>query len=300
MKIAILSDIHANATALEQVLGAIQDVQQTWFLGDAVDRGPQSEPVIRWWMDLNQQAGARWLMGNHDAMLAEILTPAEMETINAVHREDNQFHRQEIQALPELLDFVQENFTRQACEPQEVIQDGALYVLTHASLIDGLGLYTYVYSWKVEITLPNEFTALEKRCQNAGMPGIMLCGHTHVPMLCSAQRGGAGEWEIRSEKVLAGHTYPLDPSRLWIINPGSVGQPRDLDKRAAFAVLDAAKRSVTFHRVEYDWRSVARELIRLGRHQIYPQVLRDAAIDSITPDEWIQHYQMAKEESDEL
>jgi diadenosine tetraphosphatase ApaH/serine/threonine PP2A family protein phosphatase len=302
MKIAILSDIHANQVALEHVLKCARSLGagDIWFLGDAVDRGPYSQPILAWLRELDQQADSRWMIGNHEALLAGILTPEEIATFNVLPREDNLHHRAELQALPDVWDFVRTRFTRQAWLPQEVIQAGALYVLVHASLTDGPGFFTLLYPWNIEISLPREFGALEKRCQTAGMPGVMFFGHTHVPTLIFGQRGSAGKWEIGAEAIVPGKTYHLDPSRLWLINPGSVGQPRDLDNRTAFAVLDTSARSITFHRVTYDWRSVARELLRLNRHPRLAEILRDANVDSKTPEAWREHYRKAREVPDEF
>ncbi len=302
MKIAVLSDIHANNIALQATLQRAQaaEVQHTWFLGDVVDRGPYSQPILTWLRHLDQEDGVHWVIGNHDALLAEILTSDEVATFNVLPREDNQFHREEIESLPDLWNFVRNRFTRQASQPKEIICDDSLYVLVHSSLTDWLGLSTYLYAWKVEISLRREFMGLEKRCQVTGMPGIMFFGHTHVPTLISGQRQVDGEWDINAESIFPGQTYYLDPSKLWLVNPGSVGQPRDMDNRAAFATLDTATRNITFHRVPYDWRSVARQLIGLGRHPQFSDILRDAKVDFDTPEFWLEHYRKAKDTLDEL
>ncbi|MCX6064177.1 MAG: metallophosphoesterase family protein, partial [Chloroflexi bacterium] len=258
MKIALLSDVHANQAALDCVLAAtkIAGTQQTWFLGDVVDRGPTSSTTLAWLRDQEKGFGMRVVVGNHDAMLAEILRPNEWETVNSMWQEDNRYHRSEVQALPELWELVRSRFTRPAWEPQDIDLDGAHYSLVHASLTDGPGFFTYNYASKTDVSLVREFTELEKRCQAAGLPGIMCFGHTHVPTLVSAQRKENGTWKIDDEYYIQpGQSYALDPTRFWLINPGSVGQPRDLDNRAAFAVLDTQGRNITFHRVSYDWRS---------------------------------------------
>ncbi|MEE9212343.1 MAG: hypothetical protein V3U29_06790, partial [Phycisphaeraceae bacterium] len=81
-------------------------------------------------------------------------------------------------------------------------------------------------------------------------------GHTHVPMVFEAPAANGGG-SLTSREVVAymprdGVSIPLDPQRRYICNPGSVGQPRDADPRASFAVLDLAHATFTVHREDYD------------------------------------------------
>jgi predicted phosphodiesterase len=304
MKILLLSDIHANETALKKVFDvAYSDsygAQETWFLGDIVDRGPFSEPTLNWLKEQHEIGKAIFTVGNHETMITGQLKSDEWKTVNELWIEDCHNHRKEIQANSGLWEFAQTNFTRQNLNPKEFELDGTLYVLVHASLTDYAGFYTSIYPWTTEVILPREFTKLLVRCQVKNKPGVMCFGHTHVPTLISAERKQDQSWSIYSQLIIPGETYKLDPEKLWLVNPGAVGQPRDLDTRTAFAILDTTAHTVTFHRAEYDWRSVIRKLAELERNPELVNILWTAQIAPGTPPPWQDHYRIAKDVSDVL
>lgn len=93
---------------------------------------------------------------------------------------------------------------------------------------------------------------------DSGWPGVAFCGHTHVPMLAWMQAG-----EVFDTVPSGDHRWPQEAQAV-LINPGSVGQPRDFDPRAAFAVVDLASRSMVQHRIEYDVDKAAEAVSAAG------------------------------------
>jgi diadenosine tetraphosphatase ApaH/serine/threonine PP2A family protein phosphatase len=167
------------------------------------------------------------------------------------------------------------------------------YVLVHSSQKDPLGLHRSVYAWQEDIFLPQEFAALEERSLTSGRPSIQLYGHTHVPTLVYGQRVGE-DFAYHAVKVCPGQTYSLEAG-LAIINPGSVGFPRDRDNRAAYTLLDTAGRMLTFLRVGYDWMETAQKLAREGYPDLLRNRLRFADVAGDTPQDWKKHFEKVRE-----
>jgi diadenosine tetraphosphatase ApaH/serine/threonine PP2A family protein phosphatase len=110
---------------------------------------------------------------------------------------------------------------------------------------------------------------LERIAAHTEWPRVALCGHTHIPMLAwldsesheSEHREGSATWPRRARAV--------------IVNPGSVGQPRDTDRRAAFAVIDTDAHRVEFVRIEYDVASAVQDIRDAGLPEEYASRLED-------------------------
>jgi len=104
-----------------------------------------------------------------------------------------------------------------------------------------------------------------------------------------------GDFDLEPVRVFHAEEYSLG-TELTLVNPGSVGQPRDLDQRAAYATLDTAARTVTFRRVTYDWRETAQDMCVEGYPESLIDRLRDAPVDEkATPDDWLAHFREARE-----
>jgi diadenosine tetraphosphatase ApaH/serine/threonine PP2A family protein phosphatase len=214
MRIAVLSDVHANLPALEAVLAALGPVDAIWHLGDIVGYGPHPDEVV----DRLRQLGAVGVRGNHDAAAldlerAEWFNPDARRAIEWTAGHITPATRGWLARLPERLEI-----------------DGI--TLVHGSPRDP--------TWEY-ITTPSGARA------NLGAFGTshLLFGHTH---LGGAFRDKDGRME--AIEALDGATLVLDSRRV-LANPGSVGQPRDGDSRASAAILDTSSSTLTWHRVAY-------------------------------------------------
>lgn len=213
MRIAVLSDIHANLPALDAVLEAAGDVDGIWHLGDVVGYGPDPDGVV----DRLREVGALGVRGNHDAAA---VGGNEIDWFNPEARRAMEWTRQAISpSTVEWLRALPERRSLEGCE------------LVHGSPREPL--WEYVTS--ASIARAN----LDVLDQPIG-----LHGHTHVPIAWIDERGRVVHHAPRDGRLeLAG--------RLALVNPGSVGQPRDGDPAAGFLILEPERGQVTWHRVPY-------------------------------------------------
>lgn len=214
MRVAVLSDIHGNLPALLAVLDAIGPVDALWQLGDIVGYGPQPDAVVTALRD----AGAGGVRGNHDA--------AALGLIDAGAFNDDA--RIAIEWTTACLDAPARDWL--AALPQRTV-DGD-FTMAHGSPRDPI--WEYVYSTPVARANLGAFDT--PHC---------LVGHTHVPLAFRVQDG-----HIETIQPSHGSTLRLDGGRT-ILNPGSVGQPRDGDPRACGMILDTDAMSVEWRRVRY-------------------------------------------------
>ena len=215
MRIAVLSDIHANLPALDAVLAAAGDVDAIWHLGDVVGYGPDPDGVV----DRLREVGAVGVRGNHDAAACG---GSEIEWFNPDARRAMEWTRSAIsEATLGWLSDLPERRTVGQCE------------LVHGSPREPL--WEYVTS--VPVARAN-LALLEAP--------IGLHGHTHLPIAFLDEDG-------RVDVVGPGRDSELElRGRRALVNPGSVGQPRDGDPEASFMVLDPDTGRVQWHRVPYD------------------------------------------------
>jgi len=215
MRLAVLSDIHANLAALEAVRDAMPEVDEVWVLGDIVGYGPQPNEVIA----ALQEMGARSVMGNHDG--------AAIGQVDA-----GWFNPDAARAIGWTSEVIDDNARAYLATLPEVRRDGDLTAV-HGSPRDP----TWEYITGPDVAGAN-LAAFDTR--------ICLHGHTHVPIVFRAD-------DDRVEVVAAtpGSPVTIREGRL-LLNPGSVGQPRDGDPASSFVVLDTDAGTATFHRVSYD------------------------------------------------
>jgi diadenosine tetraphosphatase ApaH/serine/threonine PP2A family protein phosphatase len=231
MKVAVVSDIHANLVALETVLGAIGAVDALWVTGDTVGYGPDPSDVLA----LLIERKATIVAGNHDRAVAR---GEDLELFNSPAALAARMHQSWLSAA--------ERDTLAAL-PTTLETEGV--TLCHGSLRDPLWEY---------VTNPRSAAA------SLALARTPHCcaGHTHVPALFrelpDAERPGRVRYET---------PYPLEPRAF--LNPGSVGQPRDGDPRAAYAVLDLAAGTVTFHRSPYRVDETQRRIRARGLPAIF-------------------------------
>lgn len=218
MKVAILSDIHGNRQAFEAVLDAIEasECQEMWCLGDLVGYGADPDACV----ELARRHAAICLAGNHDLGVRGTLPLEQFSRGAALAAE---WTRETIGA--ETREYLE------ALEPQRLDEPVGLY---HASPRDPV--WEYVLS-----PLQAEL------CLDAQRHRLCLIGHSHVALTFSRAAGASATGQTR----LADEELNLDAGE-WLINPGSVGQPRDGDPRAAWLELDIGGWSAVYRRTEYD------------------------------------------------
>lgn len=232
MNVAVISDIHANLHALEAVLEDIEaaGVDEIWCLGDAVGYGAfPNECVAR----LAERCEVL-LLGNHDlAALREIdISTFSSSAAIATRWTRDHLNNESIEILRDL----KETSSRR--------EEFGMY---HASPRDPV--------W--EYVVDTELAEDNLDCQEER---IALIGHSHIALYFTRI-----DEMSRVSSVLAPEGTDLTMSKgKWLLNPGSVGQPRDGDPRAAWAELDTETFRVRFHRVEYPVESAAEAIREAG------------------------------------
>lgn len=228
MRTLILSDIHANLNALEAVLQAADEVDQVWFLGDVVGYGPNPNECIEL---LRAQPNLQALMGNHDAALMDFISVDRFnfeaaEAIRVQTRMITQDSRDFLELLRLKLEI--DDITLVHGSPRNPIWE---YILSSATAKANL----------------NDFST--QGC---------LIGHTHVPSIFVQNNDGS------VQTLLPDNGDRWKPNGRFILNPGSVGQPRNFDPRSAFVIWDDEEGTFLFKRVVYEIESVAEQIMRLG------------------------------------
>ena len=226
MRVAVLSDIHANLAALEAVLAAVDldAPDEIWCLGDLVGYGARPNECC----EIVRERATTCLGGNHDLAVRGTIDLSDFSGDAGIAAE---WTRRVITA--EALAFLE------TLEPLGTAHDVALY---HGSARDPV--------W--EYVLSDEAAAATLAVTDAQ---TVLVGHSHVELAVSSTGAGG----------LAPHgtTIDLAASRR-LLNPGSVGQPRDGDPRAAYLTLDLEARTARFERVEYDIERTQQEIRAAG------------------------------------
>ncbi len=212
MRVALLSDVHANLVALESVLAALPAVEEIWVMGDTVGYGPDPADTLA----LLRERGAVMVAGNHDLAVA---TGQGLEVFNPTAAAAALLHREWLSA--EDRDFL-------AGLPTVRRTGGATIV--HGSLRDPI----WEYVWDTRSAYASLVDAESPLSCN---------GHTHVPAVFQLEGDHVSSTLGRGTVALHGRA---------LVNPGSVGQPRDRDPRASWAILDTEERTVEFMRTRYD------------------------------------------------
>jgi diadenosine tetraphosphatase ApaH/serine/threonine PP2A family protein phosphatase len=236
MRLAILSDIHANLPAFEAVLADIEaaDVDESWCLGDVVGYGAQPDECA----DLVRERCSVCLVGNHDlAALDELdistFSPAASAAVLWT-REAMSVHTTEFLT---------------SLDPAQTDHEVALY---HASPRDPVWEY---------VLWPDQAA----ECIRAQAQRVSLVGHSHVALFFALADEAGGERSLDARGAQAGAGTSLEIGRgRWLINPGSVGQPRDGDARAAWLELDTETWHAIYHRVDYDIDGAADAIVAAG------------------------------------
>jgi predicted phosphodiesterase len=218
MKIALISDIHGNLQAFEAVLEAIaaSDAEEMWCLGDLVGYGADPDACV----ELAREHAAVCLAGNHDLAVVGTLSLEE-------------FSRGASLAAQWTREVIAEENLQYLAGLSSSCEDEAIG-LYHASPRDPI--WEYVLS-----------SLLADMCLDAQSHRVCAVGHSHVALSFGRAEGEAATGEPQR----GGAELDLREGE-WLLNPGSVGQPRDGDSRAAWLLLDLDDWEVTFMRTPYD------------------------------------------------
>ena len=233
MRQAILSDIHSNLEALETCVGHARARGATHFacLGDCVGYGADPVPVLDMLLALPNLLMIR---GNHD----EALFSDEPIDIPGVR---------------ETLDWTGTQLAPKHCS-----------LLDEAPYVQHLGNASYAHA---SAHRPQDWEYLRRPeqildCLAATDAQVTFIGHVHVPMVFRhAPKEG-----LRQLYPAPGEPLPLAAGQRYVVNVGSVGQPRDGRTEASYALYDTDTNEVTLHRVEYDYVTAAEKILTAGLH----------------------------------
>src|SRR5581483_3796700 len=228
LRVAVISDIHANYHALEAVLGQIEGEapDEIWCLGDLVGYGPRPNRCCR----MVAARAALCIAGNHDL---GVLGTEPLELFSQDAATAASWSRGVLEPDPHTyLETLRPLLRREDVElyhgsPRDPVWD---YVLTEEGAAESLALTT---------------------------APVVLIGHSHVPLALTVSDGSV------AGGVAPGGTE-LELSSRWLLNPGSVGQPRDGDPRAAWLLLDLDAGRASFRRVDYPIAKTQREILDRG------------------------------------
>jgi predicted phosphodiesterase len=241
----IVSDIHGNWEALRGVLNHVRRKRydRVVFLGDAVGYGASPNLVVGWLRSLGPATAA--VRGNHDRVCSGL---DSADYFNRYAKEACAWTLERLE--PRNLEYLR-SMTSGPIELSDEI------AICHGSAVDE---DTYVFS------------AYDAHIAFEALPhALVFFGHTHVPSLFELRATDCGqELDVR---LLSGRrlVIDLDPDHRYMINPGSVGQPRDRDPRAAYAIYDTDQRRLYVYRVTYRVAMARRRILQAG----LPPVLGD-------------------------
>jgi diadenosine tetraphosphatase ApaH/serine/threonine PP2A family protein phosphatase len=230
MRIAVISDIHANLHALEMVLSDIdqESADEIWCLGDVVGYGPKPNECC----DLIRERTVISLCGNHDLAALGLLDVGEFSGDAATAAG----------WTSSVLGDEQRAWLR-SLSPLGRREGAELF---HASPRDPV--WEYVLSEEVaQLSL------------EATTEPLVLVGHTHVALALTLDGG-----RIDGGLAPGGITVALEDGRRYLLNPGSVGQPRDGDPRAAWLLVDTEARAAAFRRLAYPIEETQKEMRVVG------------------------------------
>ena len=229
MRALIISDIHANITALETVLEAAGETETVWCLGDLVGYGPDPNECIE---RISALPNLKCIIGNHDLAALKQLDSESFnpEARSSIHWTQKSLTKSSTQFLDSLAEKIEvEPVTLAHGSPRHPVWE---YLLDPATAAMNFDFFT---------------------------TPLCFVGHTHLPVIYSFTMSGDSATllipEPNQQLLITGRA---------ILNPGSVGQPRDRDPRSAFAIYDSEANVWDYRRVDYDIRSVQERMIQAG------------------------------------
>lgn len=238
MRFAFLGDIHGNLQALEAVWRAVEEraPDKIFVTGDLVGYGADGKACLEWIRDRADFS----CLGNHDAVVCGRMIPFgfRAESLGPLERCKKELPSDDVGWMASL--------------PLAGVFPAEGWTVVHGSLASP-GSFPYVVT-------PGEARACFAKLETP----FCCLGHTHVSgIFYEASPGALPQWV----QIPQGAFEVPEEGRI-ILNPGSVGQPRDGDPRAGFAIFDQETRVVEIVRVEYDIQEAARRIQEAGIHQV--------------------------------
>jgi predicted phosphodiesterase len=225
MRVLVISDIHANRAALEATLEDAERIgfDFVWCLGDMVGYGPEPDWCVSRIRRLGAVYGLRAIVGNHDWAVLERM---DVDDFNPEAARTVVWTRRNVsdESLAWLSDL-----------PEDPIVEEERFTLAHGSPRDSVWEYILDPFIAEENFRDEKFT-------------FCLVGHTHVPVVYTLPDGQS---TVRVRRPVSGEVLHLPDQGRAILNPGSVGQPRDGDPRSAYAILDTEQGTWLPRRVPY-------------------------------------------------
>lgn len=229
MRLLLLSDVHANLAALDAVLAhaRARGFDRAIFLGDALGYGPQPAEVLA----VLGELGAVCVQGNHDLWATRLSRGQEVAlapdgvVAQAIRWQLTRLSGQDVA------------WVASWPEGQDEGWDGEIIRFRHGSPGSVL---TYVNSLAAA---REAFTEWDGR--------VCAVGHTHLPAVYASVRAPVGDW-VKHQSLSDGGSFPVPPGARVVLNPGSVGQPRDGDPRASYGLYDTTRGLFEVRRVTYD------------------------------------------------
>lgn len=222
MKYGVLSDVHGNWEAFAAALKRLkaEGAQKYIFCGDLIGYGPDPEKCVQKFCKMKDDGLIVGVMGNHDAVFSqpEILEYFNFEAKLALEWSEKHLSKKSIECLKSLPECVyRENFTVVHGTPMDPIKEYFANCNQYRVAYDG---------WKGQ---------------------VLFVGHTHLPFYMQGNEAICHVTVIKQESSIAFHE-----SLRYVINPGSVGKPRDNDVRASFGLWDSTANTFRFMREAYD------------------------------------------------
>ena len=244
MRYLVLSDIHANLEALETVLAAAssEGYDEVVVLGDLVGYGADPNAVVQRVRALEPVAVIR---GNHDKVAAGL---ESADGFNPTAQRSAAWTRQTLSA--DNLEYLAS------------LDMGPLAIDEHTVICHGSPVDEDIYIFGAA-DVSEALSVTERR--------LCLFGHTHLPMATVVSEDG--DLELIFQGPRERQSISFRPGCRYLINPGSVGQPRDGDPRAAYAVLDVEQGEIEISRVQYPVEAAAEKILAAGLPQILAQRL---------------------------
>lgn len=241
VRLLLLSDIHANHTALQAVLNDAEKrrYDQVIHLGDALGYGPHPREVL----DALRELDAVCVLGNHDDMLLQY-ADGRRETKDSIVS----------MALMWQLSRLSE-------------RDVAWVRLWRDGIDDPHVGARYRHGTPVSLDDYTDSVPAAREAFGHWQGRLGFVGHTHVPAVYATLNSPVGDW-IKAQHFTDGGSYMVPPSTRVILNPGSVGQPRDGNPQASYAVFDTTRAHFEVFRVPYDIERAQEAALEAGLPQV--------------------------------
>lgn len=239
----VMADIHSNLPALESVLNEAKNLGVTDYiiLGDIVGYGPFPNETMEVVMKLPNLIT---IQGNHDYSVANNNLDLGMSKLGS-KTADWTFNQLDENKLSWLRDLKTKHYNQEHN-----------YMYIHGSVIDERNFLAYIYEMSYEENL--------KKADEMNL-NYVLFGHTHVPFIYYINRKTKACFKQKPSNIQL-----FQEDKTLLINPGSVGQPRDRITKASFAIIDE-ENNLSFHRVEYDISKTTKEIEKIG---LFPELIK--------------------------